>query len=85
MSDFRNAYIKDDKNYPIMRAKYGVSVAQIASDAAAQFGMLKGACKEGRDVLKRFTTKKNVANGIKVWHAMVHWYQYGGNVSLAMG
>jgi hypothetical protein len=81
-SDFRKAYINNDANYPVLRAKYGVSVAQVQADAEAQYGMLKGACKEGREVLKQFTTK--YADGIKVWDAMLHWYQYGGSVTTAM-
>jgi hypothetical protein len=84
-ADFRKAYVANDSNYPIMRAKYGVSLAQIKSDAEAQYGMLKGAYKEGREILKRFTTLKNSADGIRVWHAMLQWYQYGGSVSQAMG
>jgi hypothetical protein len=60
-SDFRKAYINNDANYPILRAKYGVSVAQVQADAEAQYGMLKGACKEGREVLKQFTTRTQMA------------------------
>jgi hypothetical protein len=82
--DFRRLFIAQDKNYADMCRKYKVAPAQVLSDTKQQFGALSMACSAGNDDGQRFLGLYP-RDGIRVWHAMVHWFQYGGSVETVLG
>lgn len=66
-----------------MCRKYEVAPAQVLSNTKQQFGALSMACS-GNDDGQRFLGLYP-RDGIRVWHAMVHWFQYGGSVETVLG
>jgi hypothetical protein len=81
--EFRAAYIAQDKSFDILCRQYEASKAQIASDTKQQYGALAMACS-GNDEGQRFLGLYP-RDGIRVWHEMVHWFQYGGSVETILG
>jgi hypothetical protein len=81
--EFRVAYIAQDKSFDILCRQYEASKAQIASDTKQQYGALAMACS-GNDEGQRFLGLYP-RDGIRVWHEMVHWFQYGGSVETILG
>jgi hypothetical protein len=81
--EFRRAYIEQGDKFVEMCRTYEISPAQVAADTKQQFGALSMACS-GNDDGQRFLGMYP-RDGLRAWHEMVHWFQYGGSVEVVLG